>query len=220
MSHAKNDGIRVTPQAPKAVFKKTFWGIPPVQNTEEFHPGAFEFTAATTKPKTRSQTRNEHLKLMEKELEDASSKISELEKELEDNDYSAAETELRLRNILEHQERGIHLRQMHLTTAMDEKAELEEKNKTLEKRVIDVRSKALNRKFQSRFWMTMFILSMTEHAHSGVLMWIGKNIVMPVTTDVLFSSNTVAVGIRSLVFMAVIGYYRVDRLLLKIPSLV
>ena len=219
MLHAKNDGIRVTPEAPKAAFKKTFWGPPFAQNTEEFHPGAFEATT-TTKPKTRSHTTPEHLKLINKELEEASSKISELEKELEGNDFSAAETELRLRNILEHQERGIHLRQMHLNTAMDEKAGLEERNKNLEKRIFDVRSKALNRKFQSRFWMMMFILSMIEHAHSGVLMWIGKNIVMPVTTDVLFSSNTVAVGIRSLVFMAVIGYYRVDRLLLKIPSLV
>ena len=34
MINTKTDGIRVTPEAPKAAFKKTFWGVLPNQNTE------------------------------------------------------------------------------------------------------------------------------------------------------------------------------------------
>lgn len=212
MTH--NDGIRVTPETPWA---------------EEFHPDAFDTifnppgafeTIFNPRSKVRPQSNKEHFKLMEKELEDASAKIRELENELDENDYSSVEVELRLRNIIDHQDRGIQVRQMHLTTALEENKDLLEKNKTLEKRVRDVRLKALNRKFQSRFWMIMFALSMLEHIHRGVLLWIGKNIIMPVTTDVLLSDNSIAITIRTVAFMAAIGYWRVDRLLLKIPHLV
>tara|TARA_B100001094_G_scaffold295890_1_gene317596 strand:- start:888 stop:1502 length:615 start_codon:yes stop_codon:yes gene_type:complete len=202
-------------KTPQLSTKKTFWGAVPT--TEEFHPGAYELPPKT---KTRPTTKTDHVKLMKEELEEASKKINELEREIDENDFSSAEIELRLRTIIDHQENGINIRQMHLNTALDEKVELEHRNTALIKRVEDVRSKALNRKFQSRFWMMMFILSMLEHAHTGVIMWIATNIVMPVTTDVLLSNNGVAVAIRSLAFIAAIGYYRVDKMLMKIPSLV
>ena len=123
-------------------------------------------------------------------------------------------------NIIEHQERAIQFRQMHLETTLDEMAETEGKIKQYEQRIKEIRSKALIRKFQSRFWMSLFILSMIEHIAEGSLSWTVKNVIMPVTSDLVFSNATVAVLLRAGLVVSGAVYFRIDKVLGRVPALV
>ena len=185
--------------------------------TEEFAPNAFETPAGA---KHRPRTTARHRDLLLKELEQSNSQINKLEEALEEQELSNADKIARLTLVVEHQERAIQFRQMHLTTLLDEAVETEEKVKNHENRIKDIRSKALTRKFQSRFWMTLFIMSMIEHIAKGTLMWTMTNVIMPITTDLVFSNTNVAVGMRTLLTVSACVYFRADRALRKIPSLV
>ena len=211
------DGIRVTAKHPTAekLINDIHKNIGMV--TEEFAPNAFE-TPATAQHRPRTTAR--HRDLLRKELEQSNAQITQLEEALEEQELSNAEKIARLTLVVEHQERAIQFRQMHLETALDEAVETEEKVKNQEKRIKDIRSKALTRKFQSRFWMTLFIMSMIEHIAKGTLMWTMTNVIMPITTDLVFSNTNVAVGMRTLLTVSACVYFRADRALRKIPSLV
>ena len=203
-----DDGIRVTADVKRPKANETF------EPSESFHPSAFDPTQGD-----RVKNGIEHRKLLRREIEDQAMKISSLETALEDEQLSNVEKMASLESLVEHQENAIRFRQLHLDTALDEKDELAAKCKSLEERIKNIRSKALVRKFQSRFWMTLFILSVVEHVSRGTLLWIGKNVVMPVTTDLVFSNSYPAVIIRVSVVLGASMIYRVDKMLGRVPCL-
>ncbi len=216
------DGIRVSP-VPRPSTLPNF--KPPSTRfteaptaSEEFHVSAFENNGG--RKSKRPCNRSEHRELLRKELEAQTAKINKLEEELEEHEYTAAEKAVRLENIIENQERAIQFRQMHLDTTLDEKDELEKQNKTYEERIKAIRTKALTRKFQSRFWMFLLMLSLVEHVQAGSLMWTTQNIVMPVTTDLVFSNSHIAIGLRVVSTIGALIYFRADKYLRKIPALV
>ena len=216
------DGVRVTAQPrPKINIFAKMKKQDEVPTTEEFHSGAFQpdgvkLDAPTRKrPKTRAQ----HRELLIKELETSNARISSLEQELENEELSSAEKVVKLNNIIDHQERAIQFRQMHLDTALDEKDELENKLRDTETRVMNVRNKALTRKFQSRFWLTMFAISLVENFRTGTVMWTATNVIMPITTDLVFSNSKVAVGLRIVLTMFLALYFKAYKQLTKVPSL-
>lgn len=186
--------------------------------SEEFHTSAFENPGG--RKTKRPCNRPEHRELLRKELEAQTAKINRLEEELEENEYTAAEKAVRLESIIDNQERAIQFRQMHLDTTLDEKDDLEKQNKTYEERIKLIRNKALTRKFQSRFWMFLLMLSLVEHVQAGSLRWVIHNVVMPVTTDLVFSNSHVAIGLRVVSTIGALVYFRADKYLRKIPSLV
>tara|TARA_X000001036_G_scaffold399540_1_gene403302 strand:+ start:6194 stop:6865 length:672 start_codon:yes stop_codon:yes gene_type:complete len=197
---------------------------PEVKITAEFAPNANPDIKTSRREdstqKKRARTLSQHKELLVRELEESCTRISSLEQELEENEFSAVEKEMKLRNILEQQERGIQLRQMHLDTALDEKQELETKLSETEKRVASVRNKALVRKFQSRFWMTLFIISLVENLYEGAVYWGVSNIVMPITTDLVFSSGKHAIGLRMVLTLACVYYFRLYKQIFRIPVLI
>ena len=215
------DGIRVTSQPrPKlnlfAKIKKD-----EVPTTEEFHSGAFQPDCAKPDAPTRKRpkTRAQHRELLIKELETSNARILSLEQELENEELSSAEKVVKLSNIIDHQERAIQFRQMHLDTALDEKDELENKLRDTETRVMTVRNKALIRKFQSRFWLTMFTISFLENFCRGTVMWTTTNVIMPITTDLVFSNSKVAVGLRIVLALFLALYFKAYKQLAKVPAL-
>ena len=215
-----SDGIRVSPVPRSSLpnFKPPTRFTEAPTASEEFHHSAFENTSG--RKTKRPCNRPEHRELLRKELEAQTSKINKLEEELEEHEYTAAEKAVRLENIIENQERAIQFRQMHLDTALDEKDVLEAQNKSLEERVKTIRTKALTRKFQSRFWMFLLMLSLVEHAREGSLLWALHNVVMPVTTDLVFANSYVAIGLRVATTLSAMVYFRADKYLRKIPALV
>ena len=205
------DGIRVSSSI----------GLNP---TEEFAPNAFDFPtrSASTTNANNARPRNSYKNrdLLRKELEQSNKQIAKLEDELEEQELSSLEKMVKQNNIIEHQERAIQFRQMHLETTLDEMAETEGKIKQYEQRIKEIRSKALIRKFQSRFWMSLFILSMIEHIAEGSLSWTVKNVIMPVTSDLVFSNATVAVLLRAGLVVSGAVYFRMDKMLGRVPALV
>ena len=223
---SSNDGIRVTSSTfvppprrlSSTIAEKLFDDINKKgEVTEEFAPNAFDTVESS---RVRPKTNAKHRDLLRKELEQSNQQIAKLEAELEEQDFSTTDTISKLTSLNEYQERAIQFRQMHLDTALDEAAELEEKVKQQEKRIKDVRSKALTRKFQSRFWMMLFITSMLEHLVEGSLMWLLTKVIMPVTSDLVFSNTRVAVVMRTMFVLGGAVYMRVDKMFGRVPALV
>lgn len=159
-------------------------------------------------------------KLLEEELNSSRMTINNLEEELEMTEKSAAEKVASYQNLVEHYERAVEFRQMHLNTAHEDLDEALVKVNALESRIKSIRSKALQRKFQSRFWMVLFVVSMVEHLFPGILGFIFKEIICPLTIGIVNGTGILPQVIRTgLILMAAL-YFKVYKVVLNIPSLI
>lgn len=207
----------------------------PVPTTAEFHPSAesglwatadegIRVTPARGDPAARPTaaaklTKLTRSQLMRQELEDSRRKIEELSTELE-GAGNLAEKLSASSNIIDHQERGIQMRQMHLDTALSDKEELEASVSALEKRIRTIREQALKRKFQSRFWMMAFLASLVENFFPGTTAFIMKTFLIPATVGLITGDTQIIKIIRAALVIVSLGYFRADKIFRKIPALI
>jgi len=158
--------------------------------------------------------------LLVQELESNRKQLDVMEEELESQEYGAAERIVKMQNIIDHQERSISFRQMHLDTALLDLDEKTKEAKGLLDRVKVVRSKALNRRFQARFWMATFFVSMIEHMFPGTTKVFATQVLFPLTVGIVTGTGTVAHILRSGLIMTAMIHFKASNIFQKIPSIV
>jgi len=158
--------------------------------------------------------------MMQEELESSKNIISDLTREIDSSEMCTAEKLAKQENAIDMMDRAISMRQMHLETLLEEKEELEADKKSMEGRIKNIREKALQRKFQSRFWMVMFGMSVTEHIIPGTLPMIAETFIIPVTIGLVTGDSLTNKVMRSALVAIGAGYFRIDKMLRAVPSLV
>jgi len=158
--------------------------------------------------------------MLHEELNLSKQVISELTREIDSSEMCTAEKLAKQENAIDMMDRAISMRQMHLETLLEEKEDLEADKKSMEGRIKNIRNKALQRKFQSRFWMVMFGQSLTEHIVPGTLPMIAETFIIPVTIGLVTGDTMANKVMRSALVVLCAGYFRIDNVLRAVPSLV
>ena len=190
----------------------------------DYHKSAEYMRTPAVPPSTPTMsvklTKLTRTQMLHEELNLSKQVISELTREIDSSEMCTAEKLAKQENAIDMMDRAISMRQMHLETLLEEKEDLEADKKSMEGRIKNIRNKALQRKFQSRFWMVMFGLSLTEHIVPGTLPMIAETFIIPVTIGLVTGDTMANKVMRSALVVLCAGYFRIDNVLRAVPSLV
>lgn len=103
-----------------------------------------------------------------------------------------------LETLDDYYERQAQIRSMHIQTLTSDNDDLKSKNEELTKRVVNVRTKCLVRKFQSRFWMIFSLFSQFEIFFPGMTNYVFVQSLYPASKELVYGNSHIALGFRML----------------------